>query len=46
VWSPDGRWLFVAGADGGIRAVDPATGKVTPLGISVRSPSQLAVRVT
>jgi hypothetical protein len=44
VWSPDSRWLFAADADGAIRIVDPATGRVTPLGVSVTAPAQLAIR--
>ena len=44
VWSPDSRWLFAAGADGQIRAIDPATGQVTMLGVGLPELSQLAVR--
>jgi hypothetical protein len=44
VWSPDSRWLFATGGDGLIRAVDPATAAITPLGVSVTALSQLAVR--
>ena len=43
VWSPDGRWLFVA-ADGKVLAVDTLTGRVTGLGISLPAITQLAVR--
>ena len=44
VWSPDGRWLLAAGTDGAIHAVDPATGHVTTLGVSLPAPIQFAVR--
>jgi hypothetical protein len=44
VWSPDSRWLLAAGTDGAIHAVDPATGHVTTLGVSLPALSQLAVR--
>ena len=44
VWSPDSRWLFSAGADGAIYAVDRATARVTPLGVSLPALTQLAVR--
>lgn len=46
VWSPDSRWLFLAGSDGAVWAVDPATAAATMLGISLAPPVQLAVRPT
>jgi WD40-like Beta Propeller Repeat len=44
-WSPDGRWLFIAGADGQLFPVDPATGRVHDLGVSLPPISQLAIRM-
>ncbi len=44
VWSPDSRWLLAAGTDEEISAVDPATGQVTKLGVSLPPLTQLAVR--
>jgi energy-converting hydrogenase Eha subunit A len=44
VWSPDSRWLFVAGTDGKLMAVSSATGKVTGLGVPLPAVSQVAVR--
>ncbi|MGI8760566.1 MAG: hypothetical protein ACR2LF_04585 [Jatrophihabitantaceae bacterium] len=48
VWSPDSRWLFAVGADGGLEALDTHTGTVTGLstvGISVPQLRQLAIRL-
>jgi hypothetical protein len=44
VWSPDSRWLFVAGADGSLYPVDAATGTVHSLGVTLPPITQLAVR--
>ena len=43
-WSPDSRWLFAVGADGQPRTVDPHTGKVGSLGVTLPDVSQLAIR--
>lgn len=43
-WSPDCRWLFVAGANGGLHAVDARTGAVHGLGAALPPVSQLAIR--
>jgi hypothetical protein len=44
VWSPDGRWLFVADAGRGLAVIDAATGEVRDLGVSLPAIEQLAVR--
>jgi hypothetical protein len=44
VWSPDGRWLFVAGELGRLYVVDATTGVVAGLGVDLPVVSQLAVR--
>jgi hypothetical protein len=44
VWSPDSRWLFVAGAHGELSAVDPRTSTVRGLGVQVPPVIQLAIR--
>jgi hypothetical protein len=44
VWSPDSRWLFVAGADRGVAVVDPATGEVRDLDVPLPAIAQVAVR--
>ncbi|SDP21857.1 hypothetical protein SAMN04515671_3295 [Nakamurella panacisegetis] len=44
VFSPDGRWLFIATDEGRIAAVDPLTGRITDLGIALPAVRQLAVR--
>jgi hypothetical protein len=44
VWSPDGRWLFVATADGKLAAVDPLTGRAQGLGVSLPALDQVAIR--
>ena len=46
VFSPDGRWLFVATPEGRVAAVDPATGTVSDLGIALPAIAQLAIRGT
>jgi hypothetical protein len=43
-WSPDGRWLFIAGADGKLFPVDAATGRVHDLGVPLPPITQLAIR--
>ena len=45
-WSPDSRWLLAAAADGALRAIDPRTGQVRGLGISLPPVTYLAVRNT
>jgi hypothetical protein len=44
VWSPDGRWLFVATAGGKLLAVDPLTGRAQSLGVSLPAVDQVAIR--
>jgi dipeptidyl aminopeptidase/acylaminoacyl peptidase len=44
VWSPDGRWLFVATAGGKLLAVDPLTGRAESLGVSLPAVDQVAIR--
>jgi hypothetical protein len=44
VWSPDGRWLFVATAGGKLLAVDPLTGRAESLGVSLPAVNQVAIR--
>ncbi|GIH14773.1 hypothetical protein [Rugosimonospora africana] len=44
VWSPDSRWLFIAGDDGALYPVDPATGEVHNLGVVLPHLTRLAVR--
>jgi hypothetical protein len=43
VFSPDGRWLFVAAAGGRLIAVSMLTDKVTSLGVSLPLISQVAI---
>ncbi len=43
-WSPDSLKLLMVAADRAIKAVDPATGRVTPLGVQLPPVDQLAVR--
>ena len=43
-WSPDGRWLFVVTAAGGVAVVDPRSGTVGDLGVTLPGLSQLAIR--
>ena len=45
-WSPDSRWLLAATADGSLRAIDPRTGQVRGLGITLPPVTYLAVRNT
>lgn len=44
VWSPDGRWLFAAVANGRLAVIDPHTGQYSDLEMPLPSLSQLAVR--
>jgi hypothetical protein len=44
VWSPDGRWLFVADDTGHLRAVDPRTRQVSEFPGPVPLLRQLAIR--
>jgi hypothetical protein len=44
VWSPDSRWVFVAGDDGRLWVVDAATGEVDGLPVPLPPVEQLAVR--
>ena len=44
-WSPDGRWLFAVGQNGGLFAIDPGTGKFTDLAVGVQC-SQLSLRTS
>jgi len=43
-WSPDGRWLFVAASGGKLVVVDPSTGRVESLGVSLPAVDQVAIR--
>jgi len=45
-WSPDSRWLFVAGAAGRLFPVDAATAQVRDLGRPLPPINQLAIRNT
>ncbi len=44
VWSPDSRWLFAAGADGGIAVINRSTMRSTELATGLPSVSQVALR--
>ncbi|HEX3811277.1 MAG TPA: hypothetical protein VHX59_00415 [Mycobacteriales bacterium] len=44
VWSPDSRWLFVAGAHGELSVVDARTAAVRDLGVQIPPVVQLAIR--
>ncbi len=44
VWAPDSSRLFVVDAGNNIQVVDPATGRVRPLGLRLPPVSQLAIR--
>jgi hypothetical protein len=44
VWSPDSRWLFVAGSGGQLFPIEAATGTVVALGTQLPPVSQLAIR--
>ncbi len=43
-WSPDGRWLFVAAADGQLVAVNARAGQAQSLGVALPPTDQVAVR--
>ncbi len=43
-WSPDSRWLFVAGREGKLRAVDSDSGKVWAVDVPNMYAEQVAVR--
>jgi hypothetical protein len=44
VWSPDGRWLFVAASGGQLVVVDAHTGQAESLGVSLPAVDQVAIR--
>jgi sugar lactone lactonase YvrE len=44
VWSPDGRWLFVAATGGKLVVVDTRTGRVGGLGVRLPAVDQVAIR--
>jgi hypothetical protein len=44
VWSPDGRWLFVAASGGQLVVVNPRTGQADSLGVSLPAVDQVAIR--
>jgi len=44
VWSPDSRWLFVAGGGGRLFPIEAATGDVHDLGVQLPPLAQLAIR--
>jgi hypothetical protein len=44
VWSPDGRWLFVAAAGGKLVVVDARTGRAEGLGVTLPAVDQVAIR--
>ena len=44
VWSPDGRWLFVAAADGKLVVVDASTGRAERLQAPLPAVVQVAIR--
>ena len=44
VWSPDGRWLFVAATGGRLVAIDPRTGRAEGLGVNLPAVEQVAIR--
>ena len=44
VWSPDGRWLFVAATGGKLVVVDMRTGRVEGLGVRLPTVDQVAIR--
>jgi hypothetical protein len=44
VWSPDGRWLFVAATGGKLVVVDTRTGRVEGLGVRLPAVEQVAIR--
>jgi hypothetical protein len=44
VWSPDGRWLFVAESGGQLVAVNRSTGRIEGLGVRLPAVDQVAIR--
>jgi hypothetical protein len=44
VWSPDGRWLFVAASGGKLVVVNARTGHAESLGVSLPAVDQVAIR--
>jgi hypothetical protein len=44
VWSPDSRWLFVAGGGGHLYPIEAATGTLFDLGVQLPQVSHLAIR--
>jgi hypothetical protein len=44
VWSPDGRWLFVAATGGKLVVVDTRTGRAESLGVKLPAVEQVAIR--
>jgi len=44
VWSPDGRWLFVAETGGKLVVVDARTGRIEGLGVRLPPVDQVAIR--
>jgi hypothetical protein len=44
VWSPDGRWLFVAESGGKLVVIDARTGRVEGLGVRLPAVDQVAIR--
>jgi hypothetical protein len=44
VWSPDGRWLFVAATGGKLVVVDTRTGRIEGLGVRLPAVDQVAIR--
>jgi len=44
VWSPDGRWLFVAATGGKLVVVDTRTGRIESLGGRLPAVDQVAIR--
>ena len=45
VWSPDGRWLFIAAAGGKLVAVDASTGRAERLQARLPAVDEVAIRV-
>jgi hypothetical protein len=43
-WSPDSRWLFVAGSGGRLVAVSARTGRAESLGVALPAIDQVAIR--
>ena len=43
-WSPDSRWLFSAAGNGALQVINPRTGQVRSLGVTLPPVTYLAVR--